>query len=242
MPPKGKLERRRDRRPDRVGQATAPPGPPVGRRGPPRPPRRPGSRSPTRTAPSGRSGRSKDPPLPAVKDAAWPKSPIDRFVLAKLEAKGLHPVAAGRQAGPDPPGHVRPDRPAADARGGRGVPQRRLARGVREGRRPAARLAPLRRALGPALARRRPLRRGPGPHLPGPRSIPSGYRYRDWVVKALNADMPYDRFVIEQIAGDLLDGPGRDDRLAGARASSPSGRSTTATPKSSTSWTTGSTP
>ncbi len=47
-----------------------------------------------------------------------------------------------------------------------------------------------------------------------PRLYPYGYRYRDWVVKALNDDMPYDRFVMEQIAGDLLDGPGRDERLA----------------------------
>jgi len=30
------------------------------------------------------------------------------------------------------------------------------------------------------------------------------WAWRDWVVSALNADMPYDRFVIEQIAGDLL--------------------------------------
>ena len=46
------------------------------------------------------------------------------------------------------------------------------------------------------------------------RLYPFGYRYRDWVVKALNDDMPYDRFVVEQIAGDLLDGPDHDDHLA----------------------------
>src|SRR5262249_20357203 len=43
---------------------------------------------------------------------------------------------------------------------------------------------------------------------------PYGYRYRDWVVNALNKDMPYDLFVKEQIAGDLLDGPDRQERLA----------------------------
>ena len=47
-----------------------------------------------------------------------------------------------------------------------------------------------------------------------PGSIPNGYRYRDWVVRALNRDMPYDQFMLEQIAGDLLDGPDRNDRLA----------------------------
>jgi mono/diheme cytochrome c family protein len=46
------------------------------------------------------------------------------------------------------------------------------------------------------------------------RHYPDGFRYRDWVVRALNADKPYDRFVLEQIAGDLLEGEDRPDRLA----------------------------
>ena len=33
--------------------------------------------------------------------------------------------------------------------------------------------------------------------------IPDAYRYRDYVIRALNADLPYDQFVVEQIAGDL---------------------------------------
>ena len=75
-----------------------------------------------------------------------------------------------------------------------------------------------------------------------PRLYPYGYRYRDWVVQAFNDDMPYDRFIIEQIAGDLLDGPGPStERLAAPWASSPWGRSTTATPRSSTSTTIAST-
>ena len=47
-----------------------------------------------------------------------------------------------------------------------------------------------------------------------PRLYPNGYRYRDWVASAFNADMPYDRFILEQIAGDLLDEPGKRERLA----------------------------
>ena len=47
-----------------------------------------------------------------------------------------------------------------------------------------------------------------------PRLYPNGYRYRDWVVRALNRDLPYDRFVLEQIAGDLIEGPERAERLA----------------------------
>ncbi len=53
------------------------------------------------------------------------------------------------------------------------------------------------------------------------RMYPNGFKYRDWVVKALNADMPYDRFIVEQVAGDLIDEPGVEiDRLAGCSGSS----------------------
>ncbi len=46
---------------------------------------------------------------------------------------------------------------------------------------------------------------------------PAAYLYRDWVVKALNDDMPYDEFVRLQIAGELLPDPASDyvTRLAG---------------------------
>src|SRR5262249_25337522 len=37
--------------------------------------------------------------------------------------------------------------------------------------------------------------------------IPFAWRYRDFVIRALNADVPYDRFVVEHIAGDLLEKP-----------------------------------
>ena len=47
-----------------------------------------------------------------------------------------------------------------------------------------------------------------------PRLYPNGYRYRDWVVRALNGDIPYDRFILEQVAGDLIEGPDRSERLA----------------------------
>ena len=38
--------------------------------------------------------------------------------------------------------------------------------------------------------------------------------YRDWVIGALNADMPYDQFIIQQVAGDLLPGAGQSERVA----------------------------
>src|SRR5262249_33200317 len=46
-----------------------------------------------------------------------------------------------------------------------------------------------------------------------PRLYPQGFRYRDWLVRAFNDDLPYDQFIKGQIAADLLDGPDRLDRL-----------------------------
>src|SRR5207237_4161731 len=44
-----------------------------------------------------------------------------------------------------------------------------------------------------------------------PRSI---WKYRDWVIDALNCDMPFDQFVMEQLAGDLLPGATLEQRIA----------------------------
>ncbi len=42
----------------------------------------------------------------------------------------------------------------------------------------------------------------------------NAWPYRDWVIRALNADMPYDQFLIKQLAGDLLPNPTLDDLIA----------------------------
>ena len=120
-----------------------------------------------------------------------PKSPIRLGTPTPSIASSARPSSrrtsarcACRPAHADPPGDVRPDRPAADAGGGRGVRRRRLARRVREGGRPAARLARLRRAVGPPLARRRALRRHRRAATATSRSR-TPYRYRDYVIDAL---------------------------------------------------------
>jgi hypothetical protein len=50
-----------------------------------------------------------------------------------------------------------------------------------------------------------------GYSIDAPRSV---WPYRDWVVKALNADMPFDRFTVEQLAGDLLEKPTVEQKVA----------------------------
>ena len=100
-----------------------------------------------------------EPEVPAVKDAAWVRNPIDAFVLAELEAQGLDARAAGRALGAAAAGLPRPDRPAADARGARGVPRRPLARRAGPPWSTSCWPPRVRRALGAALARPGPLRR-----------------------------------------------------------------------------------
>jgi mono/diheme cytochrome c family protein len=155
----------------------------------------------------------KELPPPAVKDAKWARSPIDRFLLAKLEQKGLRPAApADRRTlirrvtfdltglPPTPEeveAFVTDQAPDAFAR----VVDRLLA-SPRYGERWARHWLDVAR-YGEDQA-----------HTFQARKYPDAWRYRDWVVKAINADLPYDRFVMEQIAGDLLDGPNRADRQA----------------------------
>ena len=154
-----------------------------------------------------------NPAPPSVRDSAWPRAPIDRFILAKLEENGLAPAQQVDKATlirraffdliglpPTPEeidSFVKDDRPEAFA----AVVEKLLASphyGERWGRYwlDVAR-------YGEDQA-----------HSFQPRLYPNGFRYRDWLVRVLNHDLPYDRFVVEQIAGDLLDLPNRLDRLA----------------------------
>lgn len=146
------------------------------------------------------------PPLPAdlpqVKDAAWCQRPLDRFILAGLETAGLSPARPLdkrqliRRATFDltglPPtpeeidAFLADDSPDAYER----LIDRLLASpryGERWGRHwlDVARYADS-NGLDENLA------------------YANAFRYRDWVIDAFNADLPYDRFVHEQLAGDLL--------------------------------------
>jgi hypothetical protein len=134
-----------------------------------------------------------NPPTPSVKDTSWPRTSIDRFVLAALEAKGLRPVADAspielrRRIAFDlsglPP--VSPENDSASSQIDALLASRRF--GERWARHwlDVARYAESTGASG---------------NVP----FPLAFRYRDWVIDSLNQDKPYDQFIREQLAGDLL--------------------------------------
>jgi cytochrome c553 len=153
-----------------------------------------------------------NPPPPPVHDASWPKMPLDHFVLAKLEANGLKPAPPAdkrtliRRATFDliglPPtveeidAFLHDDSPDAFAK----VVDRLLA-SPHYGERWARHWLDVAR-YGEDQA-----------HTFQARHYPNGYRYRDWQIRAFNQDMPFDKFIKEQIAADLLSEPGLKERL-----------------------------
>ncbi len=151
------------------------------------------------------------PPVPIVRNAAWPRNPVDHFILARLEREDLSPSPEADRSTllrrlhldltglPPAPGEVDAflsgdpsgawDRVVSDL-------LRSPHYGERWGRHwlDAARYAD-----------------SDGFEKDKPRFV---WHYRDWVVDALNRDLPYDRFVLEQVAGDLLPDATPDQRVA----------------------------
>ncbi len=158
----------------------------------------------------------RNPAVPAVQHAAWTNNETDRFVLARLEARGLTPAPAAdrrtllRRVSLDliglPPTYgeveafVNDDSPRAYEK----VVDRLLASphyGERWGRHwlDVARYADTKDLV----------------LVFGDDAIrPYAYTYRDYVTKALNADVPYDRFIIDQLAADQTAGKDESWRLA----------------------------
>jgi hypothetical protein len=148
---------------------------------------------------------------PPVKDRRWPRNPIDQFVLARLESEGLSPSPEAdratliRRVSLDLVG-LTPTPAEVDSfenDSGRGAYERvveRLLASPDYGERQAR----------PWLDQARYADTN-GYETDGIRSI---WLYRDWVIRALNRDMPFDQFTIEQIAGDLLSNPTIDQRIA----------------------------
>ncbi len=165
---------------------------------------------------SGESGKARGhwafrppvrPAVPAVRMRDWARTPIDRFILARLEAEGLSPS---------------PEADRATLLRRLGLDLVGLPRSVEEVDAFAAdtRADAYERVVARLLASPHHGERWGWPWLDAARYADSdGYEkdkprfvwfYRDWVVGALNRDLPYDRFVIEQIAGDRLPGATQD--------------------------------
>jgi len=151
------------------------------------------------------------PQIPTVKNAAWVKNPIDAFVLTKLEAKGLTPAPAASKrvllrrvyfdlvGVPPTPEEVAAFESDASPDAYEKVIDRLLA-DSRYGERWARHWLDLARFA-----------ESDGFAIDGER--PNAWRYRDYVIRSLNKDKPYDEFVKEQLAGDEMQGGDRSERL-----------------------------
>ncbi|HKW96865.1 MAG TPA: PSD1 and planctomycete cytochrome C domain-containing protein [Bryobacteraceae bacterium] len=151
------------------------------------------------------------PAVPKVADTAWVRNPVDAFVLARLEKEGLRPSPEAaketliRRVSLDltglPPTIAEIDQFLADQ-----SPDAyeklvdRLLASPHYGERWALPWLDLARYADTN-----------GFEADRKRSI---WKYRDWVIDALNHDMPFDRFTIEQIAGDMLPNATDEDRIA----------------------------
>lgn len=148
---------------------------------------------------------------PAVKNAGWVRNPIDAFILARLEREGLSPASEADKATlirrvtldltglPPTPGDV--EAFLADSS-------------------PNAFEKVVDRLLGsPAYGERwaglwLDLARYADTHGYERDHLRTMWAWRDWVIDALNRDMPFDQFTIDQIAGDLLPNATNDQKLA----------------------------
>ncbi len=142
------------------------------------------------------------PAVPRVKNTAWVKNPVDAFVLARLEARGMAPAPAAdrrtllRRVSFDLTG-IPPSPEQVDAFLGDRSPDAwekvvdRLLASSAYGERWA------RHWLDVA-------RYADSNGLDENTAFANAWRYRDWVVRMLNRDLPYNEFVVQQVAGDLL--------------------------------------
>ena len=153
------------------------------------------------------------PTLPPVTDADWARNPIDRFVLARLEQAGLTPsdeadrVTLLRRVTLDLTGlplsegetaaFLNDDSPDAYEKA-----VDRLLGSQRYGERMAVEWLDAARYADTN-----------GYQTDGERSM---WRWRDWVIDAYNNNMPFDQFTIEQVAGDMLPNPTRNQQIATA--------------------------
>ncbi len=151
------------------------------------------------------------PPAPSVKDRAWPRSPIDNFILARLEAEGLKPEPEAKRARllrrasldltglPPTPAEVTAFEADSSPDAYERVVDRLLA-SPRYGERMALEWLDMARFAD-----------SNGFQIDSSRSM---WPWRDWIINAYNRNLPFDQFTIEQIAGDMLPNPTQEQLIA----------------------------
>lgn len=146
-------------------------------------------------------------PPPEVKDSAWPKNDIDRFILAALEQRGISPSPLA-----DPRTLLR--RVSFDLTGLPSSAEQTAAFELDHGDEAYQRVVDGLLAaphFGERWARHwldvARYADTKGYVFQEDRNYPKAYTYRDWVIAAFNEDLPYDRFVIAQIAADQIGDP-----------------------------------
>lgn len=152
----------------------------------------------------------KQPAVPSVKDTAWPKTDVDRFILAGLESRGLKPVGDAAPAGllrrvcfdltglPPTPEQVDFFSAHPDAKSFERIVDA-LLKSPRFGERWGRHWLDVARYAESSGKDVNCL-------------YPHAWRYRDYVIESFNNDKPFDDFVREQIAGDLLQAKDSRDR------------------------------
>ncbi|MBI3462028.1 MAG: PSD1 domain-containing protein [Planctomycetes bacterium] len=150
------------------------------------------------------------PPLPPVRNTEWPKSPVDHFILAPLESKGLRPA---------PPVDDRTliRRVTFDLTGLPPTPEE-VEAFLQDDSTDAFATVVGRLLASPHYGERwgrhwlDVSRYADSNGADENRLHANAWRYRDYVVAAFNDDQPFDQFVIEQLAGDLLPARDREER------------------------------
>jgi hypothetical protein len=144
----------------------------------------------------------RDPPPPAVRDTDWPRTSIDRFILSALEARGLAPSRAAEK-------HVLLRRVTFDLIGLPPTPEEVTAFEADQSPDAFARVVD-RLLASPHYGERwgrhwldvARYADSKGYVFFEEAKYPWAYTYRDWVIRAFNDDLPYDRFITLQLAAD----------------------------------------
>ena len=153
-----------------------------------------------------------DPAAPAVKDTAWPKDPVDRFLLAKIEAKGLKPAG-------DADRHTWIRRVSLDLTGLPASAEEVLAFAADKSDAAYAKVVDrllASPAYGERWARHWLDLTGYADMIGTSNEVfaEHAWRYRDYLIQAFNRDKPFDQFIKEQLAGDLMPASSPEQRAS----------------------------